>query len=285
MLWAFTSNFSTVQAYDLVVSDPIIVPARELGTNIPRAKLFTNEVTCSSRLKREALTSLASTSASPSTSVLTSNSQSTSTKTVYQDFMQVIASAENEGLNLAKKRKCGDEKVGGEFSQSQPQPQVVQSKLPLSTVELSHEDNMTDESQPLPVDHIVCSPAAATAAEPTVVVCASISGVTSRESIESLQSEHSQSFPGLTSADDNDDDSNSNNNNSFYDTIMSTSELGGDLQDRDPGSYHQQPATHSSARFGSSEALSSNSKHYLDPNEPVFTGCKQYAPHCIFWQV
>ena len=39
VLWAFTSNFSTVQHFDAVESGPITVCARELGTNIPRNKV------------------------------------------------------------------------------------------------------------------------------------------------------------------------------------------------------------------------------------------------------
>lgn len=40
VLWAFTSNFSCPKEYDVITSDPIIVPARELGTGILRTKIF-----------------------------------------------------------------------------------------------------------------------------------------------------------------------------------------------------------------------------------------------------
>lgn len=40
LLWAYTTNFSYPQEFDEIVSDPITVNARELGTNIPRSKIF-----------------------------------------------------------------------------------------------------------------------------------------------------------------------------------------------------------------------------------------------------
>lgn len=40
VLWAHTSNFSVPQQFDEIDSQPITVTARELGTNIPRNKIF-----------------------------------------------------------------------------------------------------------------------------------------------------------------------------------------------------------------------------------------------------
>lgn len=40
VFWAFTSNFSTVKHFGAVESGPVEVYARELGTNIPRSKVF-----------------------------------------------------------------------------------------------------------------------------------------------------------------------------------------------------------------------------------------------------
>jgi hypothetical protein len=40
VLWAFTSNFSVPQQFDPLESQPITVTARELGTNIPRNKIY-----------------------------------------------------------------------------------------------------------------------------------------------------------------------------------------------------------------------------------------------------
>jgi hypothetical protein len=47
-LWAHTTNFSQPQAYVPIQSDEIVVPARELGNGIPRAKFFKNDVYCRS---------------------------------------------------------------------------------------------------------------------------------------------------------------------------------------------------------------------------------------------
>ncbi len=39
-MWAFTSNFSIPQQFAEIDSKPITVTARELGTNIPRSKIY-----------------------------------------------------------------------------------------------------------------------------------------------------------------------------------------------------------------------------------------------------
>ena len=51
VLYAYTSNFSRVQEYAVVESDPFVVVARELGTNIPRNKIFKPDK-CSKRLTK-----------------------------------------------------------------------------------------------------------------------------------------------------------------------------------------------------------------------------------------
>lgn len=43
VLWAYTNNFSSIQDFEVVESAPITVLARELGTNIPRMKIFKPE--------------------------------------------------------------------------------------------------------------------------------------------------------------------------------------------------------------------------------------------------
>jgi hypothetical protein len=78
VLWAHTSNFSTVQKFGAVESQPLQVFARELGTNIPRNKIFRmyRDGTTSSRLrdKGNPSSSSAAAAAAVASGLVTSNS-------------------------------------------------------------------------------------------------------------------------------------------------------------------------------------------------------------------
>lgn len=51
VLWAYTQNYTVITEFDEVLSEPIAVVARELGTNIPRQKLTPSSVSKSNETK------------------------------------------------------------------------------------------------------------------------------------------------------------------------------------------------------------------------------------------
>jgi hypothetical protein len=54
VLWAYTLNFSYAREYYKLTADPITVVARELGTNIPRSKIFATYGTENNRKQQKA---------------------------------------------------------------------------------------------------------------------------------------------------------------------------------------------------------------------------------------
>lgn len=293
VLWAHTSNYSCIQEYSKVESEPLHVPARELGTNIPRAKIFKPEV--GSRRKAAAPSTSAKSIASTSSK---SSDDETSVDKDEEGTTNMNVVIQENGVENEKGDQIADISFETEASATTSTNDQSGALTASTVVELD-------------VTHTTTSTAAETAV--TVAEASPSSLATDRE-VMSVSASSEKSIPNDIDKDSTAvvkskvEDSNSGSGDKAPVIQMETEEAT-EADDSQPSSIEAAVAgstsllaqactsSETSTTAGEMEKTTANTGSgrtakynfpfaaIMEPNEPVYTGSKVYEKLFVFWQV